>query len=79
MTDTKVMLESCLLQWSDYSASNEQVIKWLKDMEKRLRDTQPKADLSEKKAELQRVKVCVHLYTEIVLVIIKHQDLRKNF
>ena len=51
------MLESCLLQWSDYSASHDQVLRWLKDMEKRLRDTQPKADLSEKKAELQRVKV----------------------
>ncbi|RUS81756.1 hypothetical protein EGW08_010510, partial [Elysia chlorotica] len=63
VTDTKVMLESCLLQWSDYSASHDQVLRWLKDMEKRLRDTQPKADLSEKKAELQRVK---GLYQDIV-------------
>ena len=68
MTDTKVMLESCLLQWSDYSASHDQVLRWLKDMEKRLRDTQPKADLSEKKAELQRVKVS---YSRIKLFMLR--------
>lgn len=57
VTDTKVMLESCLLQWTDFSASHNQIIRWLKDMEKRLRETHLKADLSEKKAELQRCKV----------------------
>lgn len=51
------MLESRLLQWSDYDASYEQILKWLKVMEKHLRNTQPKSDMSEKKAELQRVKV----------------------
>lgn len=55
--DTKVMLESCLLQWSDYSHSYEKIQKWLRDMEKRLRETEPKADLGEKKSELQRLKV----------------------
>lgn len=55
--DTKVMLESCLLQWSDYSDSYEKIQKWLRDMEKRLRETEPKADLGEKKTELQRLKV----------------------
>lgn len=57
VTDTKVLLESCLLQWSDYNVSHDQVLKWLKDMEKRLRETTPKGDLGEKKAELQRIKV----------------------
>nr|KAG5692778.1 hypothetical protein BaRGS_009394 [Batillaria attramentaria] len=56
VTDTKVMLESCLLQWTDFSASHDQVVRWLKDMEKRLRETHLKADLGEKKAELQRCK-----------------------
>ena len=51
------MLESCLLQWTDFSASHDQVTRWLKDMEKRLRETHLKADLTEKKAELQRCKV----------------------
>ncbi|KAK7104412.1 hypothetical protein V1264_019133 [Littorina saxatilis] len=63
VTDTKVMLESCLLQWTDFSASHDQVVRWLKDMEKRLRETHLKADLSEKKAELQR---CKTMYQDIV-------------
>jgi hypothetical protein len=53
ITDTKVMLESCLLQWADYNHSYDKIQKWLRDMEKRLRETEPKGDLSEKKAELQ--------------------------
>ncbi|KAL8590280.1 hypothetical protein ACOMHN_006396 [Nucella lapillus] len=63
VTDTKVMLESCVMQWTDFSASHNQVTRWLKDMEKRLRDTHFKADLSEKKAELQR---CKTMYQDIV-------------
>ncbi|KAK0046935.1 nesprin-1, partial [Biomphalaria pfeifferi] len=63
VSDTKVLLESCLLQWSDYNVSNDQVLRWLKDMERRLRDATPKADLGEKKAELQRIK---GLYQDIV-------------
>ena len=57
VTDTKVMLESCLLQWTDFNDSYEQIQKRLREMEKRLRGTDPKVDLSEKKAELQRIKV----------------------
>ena len=67
VTDTKVMLESCLLQWTDFSASQDQVVRWLKDMEKRLKETHLKSDLSEKKAELQRCKVKCLLYYEIFL------------
>ncbi|XP_076463748.1 nesprin-1-like isoform X5 [Babylonia areolata] len=63
VTDTKVMLESCLMQWTDFSASHDQVVRWLKDMEKRLRETHLKADLSEKKAELQR---CKTMYQDVV-------------
>ncbi|KAH9507320.1 hypothetical protein Btru_056905, partial [Bulinus truncatus] len=63
VSDTKVLLESCLIQWSDYNVSHDQVLRWLKDMERRLRDTTPKADLGEKKAELQRIK---GLYQDVV-------------
>ncbi|XP_076442566.1 muscle-specific protein 300 kDa-like isoform X3 [Babylonia areolata] len=63
VTDSKVMLESCLLQWTDFSASHDQVVRWLKDMEKRLRENHLKADLAEKKAELQR---CKTMYQDIV-------------
>lgn len=57
VTDTKVALQSCLLQWTDFSDSSGQIQKWLKDMEKRVRDNEDKADLNEKKSELQRIKV----------------------
>jgi len=57
VTDTKVMLESCLLQWTDFNDSYEQIQRRLREMEKRLRGSDPKVDLSEKKAELQRIKV----------------------
>lgn len=57
VNDTKTDLESCLQQWSEYSTSNEQVLRWFKDIEKRLQDIQPKVDLGEKKAELQQIKV----------------------
>ena len=57
VTDTKVMLESCLVRLEDFSASYDQVIRRLKEMEKRLRENHLKADLTEKKAELQRCKV----------------------
>ncbi|XP_041353316.1 nesprin-1-like isoform X4 [Gigantopelta aegis] len=63
VTDTKVLLESCLLQWTEFSDSHSNVQKWLKEMEKKLRETSPKADLSEKKGELQRIKV---IYQDIV-------------
>ena len=53
----QVLLESCLLRWTDYSESYDKINKWLRDTEKRLRETEPKADLSEKKADLQRLKV----------------------
>ena len=51
------MLESCLLQWTDFNDSYEQIQKRLREMEKRLRGSDPKVDIGEKKAELQRIKV----------------------
>ena len=57
ISDTRIALETCLLQWSDYDGSYEQIHKWLKDMEKKLTDIEPRSDLGEKKAQLQKVKV----------------------
>ena len=57
ISDTRVTLESRLLQWSQFDDSFETIDRWLKDMERRLTDSEPKADLSEKKAQLQKVKV----------------------
>lgn len=56
MKDITQNLELCLNQWDDYSTSNKEVMKWLKDMELRLQDAQSKSDLIEKKAELQQVR-----------------------
>ena len=44
-------------QWSDYSDSLDQITKWLRDTERKVKDTEPKPDLSEKKGQLQKVKV----------------------
>ncbi|KAJ8309206.1 hypothetical protein KUTeg_014080 [Tegillarca granosa] len=63
VTDTKVMLESCLLQWTDFNASYDQIQKRLRDMERRIRESEPKADLSEKKADLQRIR---GLYQDVI-------------
>jgi nesprin-1 len=57
ISNTRITLESCLLQWSDFDNSSEQIQRWLKDMERRLKDNEPKTDLGEKKAKLQRIKV----------------------
>ncbi|XP_064624000.1 muscle-specific protein 300 kDa-like isoform X3 [Lineus longissimus] len=56
ISDTKITLETCLLQWTDFDDNNDQVLKWLKDMEKKVRETEPKVDLSEKKVQLQKAK-----------------------
>ena len=57
ISNTRSTLETCLLRWSDFDDSSEQILRWLKDMERRLKDNEPKADLSEKKSKLQRIKV----------------------
>ena len=58
ISDTRSTLESCLLRWTDYSDTSEQILKWIHDSERRLADTGvAKGDLGEKKALLQKVKV----------------------
>ena len=57
ISDTRMTLESRLLQWSQFDDSADTIERWLKDMERRLTDSEPKADLGEKKAQLQKVKV----------------------
>ena len=52
-------LESCLVRWSSFDDSQEQIQRWLKETERRLKEAQPKSDLSEKRALLQKMKVCL--------------------
>lgn len=58
ISDTRMTLESRLLQWSQFDDSYDTIERWLRDTERRLADSEPRhADLSEKKAQLQKVKV----------------------
>ncbi|VEN42511.1 unnamed protein product, partial [Callosobruchus maculatus] len=51
-------LELCLTQFSDFTTSQEQLTKWLKDVEKAMHQhTELKSTLQEKKAQLQNHKI----------------------
>jgi nesprin-1 len=51
-------LEQCLMQYVEFSMSQEQLTKWLRDIEKAMQQhTELKASLQEKKAQLQNHKI----------------------
>lgn len=51
-------LDQCLIQFSDFTATQEQLTKWLKDVEKAMHQhTELKATLQEKRAQLQNHKI----------------------
>lgn len=51
-------LDQCLVQLSDFTATQEQLTKWLKDVEKAMHQhTELKATLQEKRAQLQNHKI----------------------
>lgn len=51
-------LDQCLLQFSDFTAAQEQLTKWLKDVEKAMHQhTELKSTLQEKRAQLQNHKI----------------------
>lgn len=60
-SDVRVALESQLLQWSQFDDNFQQIQRWLKDMERKTGDAEPKADLGEKRAQLQKTKVCLSI------------------
>lgn len=58
LSDTQRKLDTTLLQWSSYDENFEQFQKWLLDTEMQLReDTDLKATLPDKKAQLQNHRV----------------------
>lgn len=62
--DTVNKLDQCLLQFSDFSLAQEQLTKWLKDVEKAMqRHTELKTSIEEKKAQLLNHKI---LHQEIM-------------
>lgn len=69
LQDTSNNLDQCLLQFSDFSLAQEQLTKWLKDVEKAMQQhTELKASLQEKRAQLQNHKI---MHQEIM----SHQQL----
>lgn len=62
-------LDQCLTQFSDFTSTQEQLTKWLKDVEKAMHQhTELKATLQEKRAQLQNHKI---MHQEIM----SHQQL----
>lgn len=62
-------LDQCLVQFSDFSSTQEQLTKWLKDVEKAMQQhTELKTTLQEKRAQLQNHKL---MHQEIM----SHQQL----
>jgi nesprin-1 len=53
-----VKIDTCIQQFSDFTSSQEQLTKWLKDIEKHMQQhTELKPSLQEKKAQLQNHKI----------------------
>ncbi|XP_017768073.1 PREDICTED: nesprin-1 [Nicrophorus vespilloides] len=62
-------LEQCLMQFADFTATQEQLTKWLKDVERAMQQhTELKTTLQEKRAQLQNHKI---MHQEIM----SHQQL----
>ncbi|ERL91661.1 hypothetical protein D910_08989, partial [Dendroctonus ponderosae] len=62
-------LDQCILQFSDFAATQEQLTKWLRDVEKGMKQhTELKSTLQEKRAQLQNHKI---MHQEIM----SHQQL----
>lgn len=69
LQDTSNNLDQCLLQFSDFSLAQEQLTKWLKDVERAMQQhTELKASIQEKRAQLQNHKI---MHQEIM----SHQQL----
>lgn len=57
ISSRRASLESVMLRWSDLDKDIAQVQRWMLDVKRHLLNTEPKSDLSEKTAHLQRTKV----------------------
>lgn len=61
-------LDNCLMQFAEFSLSQEQLTKWLKNIEQAMQQhTEIKATLQEKKAQLQVLNYLLYIYTCIYL------------
>ncbi|KAH9375401.1 hypothetical protein HPB48_010747 [Haemaphysalis longicornis] len=67
LSDAKVSLETALLQWTDYSSSEQRLLQWIQDhdnqleeVKKKRQSTSVKESVTQRKARLRRANV-VHL------------------
>lgn len=59
--DAQRRVDSFLMQWSSYSDGQDQLMKWMTDMEKLLQeDVELKNTLQEKRMQLQNIRVSRH-------------------
>ncbi len=57
---TRAQVEAAVAQWQDARDNCEQVLRWLRDAERRMVDADPRGELAEKRALLQKAKVCCY-------------------
>ena len=56
-SEAQSVLESQLLQWSAFDDNLQLIERWLKDMRRKVTQPDNKADIGEKRAQLQKFKV----------------------
>ena len=67
ITDCNAMLEGVQERWNDYEEYYGSLVRWLADMENTLgMDPEPKAQLVEKKTQLDKYKVGMVVVTTVV-------------
>ena len=57
VSNARAALDAAMLRWTDFNKSIEQMHRWLKEREDQSNDDELKADLTEKRAALQKTKV----------------------
>ncbi len=57
LADTRSLVEAAVAQLQDARDNCEHVRRWLGDAERRMADAEPRGDLAEKRALLQKAKV----------------------
>ena len=76
LNDTRAVVEASVGQWQEAKESCEQVLRWLKDTERRMADAELRSDLTEKRVLLQKIKVInfsiIFLYICIMVSVDEH-------
>jgi len=57
LSETKTALESSLAAWEQFDGLHDELTKWLKEMEAKIRDQDLKSTLQDKKSQVEQLKV----------------------